>query len=51
LGSLNIVDALADGTKKKTGERWFMLALDAIWQEHETPQDVSYVLKDALIMK
>ena len=36
--------------KKRPGERWFMLAPDVIWQEHETPQDDSYVPKDGKII-
>jgi hypothetical protein len=36
--------------KKRPGERWFMLAPDVVWQEHETPQDDSYVPKDGLVL-
>lgn len=36
--------------KKKPSERWFMLAPDNIWQEHETPKDDSFVPKDGLVL-
>ena len=36
--------------KKRPGERWFMLALDVVWKEYETPQDESYVPKDGLVI-
>lgn len=35
--------------KKRPGERWFQLAPDMIWQEHETPQDDTYVPKDGAV--
>ena len=36
--------------KKRPGERWFILAPDKLWQEYETPEDDSYVLKDGLVL-
>ena len=36
--------------KKRPGERWFMLAPEMIWQEHETPEDDSYVPKDGVLL-
>ena len=36
--------------EKRPGERWFMLARDVLWQEHETPQDDSYVPKDGVVL-
>ena len=36
--------------KKRPGERWFKPAPDAIWQEHETPKDESYVAKEDLVI-
>lgn len=35
--------------KKRPGERWFQLAPDMIWQEHETSQDDTYVPKDGAV--
>ena len=37
-------------TKKRPGERWFMLAPDHLWQEYETPQDDSYMPKDGIVL-
>ena len=36
--------------KKRPGERWFGLAPDTLWQEHETPEDDSYSPKDGLVL-
>src|ERR1700738_3038953 len=36
--------------KKRPGERWFGLAPDTLWQEHETPEDDSYSPKDDLVL-
>lgn len=35
---------------KRPGERWFKEAPEAIWQEHETPKDDSYVPKEGTVM-
>ena len=35
---------------KRPGERWFKEAPEAIWQEHETPKDDSYVPKEGAVM-
>lgn len=36
--------------KKRPGQRWFMLALDYLWQEHKTPQNNSYVVKEGRVL-
>lgn len=36
--------------KKRPGDRWFQLAPEEIWQEHETPQDDTYVPKPSTII-
>jgi hypothetical protein len=36
--------------KKRPGERWLTLAPNAIWEEHETPEDDTYVPKDGIIL-
>lgn len=37
-------------SKKRPGERWFQLAPDDLSQEHETPQDDSYVPKNGTVL-
>jgi hypothetical protein len=36
--------------KKRPGERWFTLAPNAIWEEHETPEDDTYIPKDGIVL-
>lgn len=36
--------------KKRPGERWFQLAPEVLWSEHETPEDDSYVPKEGNVV-
>lgn len=36
--------------KKRPGERWFQLAPELLWKEHETTEDDSYVPKDGIVL-
>jgi hypothetical protein len=42
-----MVLSLLMATKRRPGERWFMLASNAIWQEHKTREEV---LKDGSVL-